>query len=187
MILILTSFTPLENVTTTTQPGLPDLTLGLSQPFPEILAPSLELPSSSLQFLPPSLELTSPALQLPPSMEHSVQSLPSLELSPPALQFQPSVEHSLNSLPSLDLSPASPDHSPSSQESSTSSPEASASRPRYPCYHPDCKGITFSREGDRTRHARKHDEFKEYFCEMEGCEMRFYRKDKLQSHMRNGH
>lgn len=83
---------------------------------------------------------------------------------------------------------SAPEGSPnSSQEPSPPSLDASSLQTRFACHHPQCGGRTFSRRGDRDRHARVHDAARQYVCPRANCVMKFYRRDKLQSHLKNGH
>jgi len=77
-----------------------------------------------------------------------------------------------------------PPHSP--PEHLGSPVDASQSRPRFACHHPQCGGRTFNRRADRDRHARKHDEVRQYDCPT-NCGRKFYRKDKLQVHLHTVH
>ncbi|KAF2475376.1 uncharacterized protein BDR25DRAFT_102196 [Lindgomyces ingoldianus] len=74
----------------------------------------------------------------------------------------------------------------SSPEPSLSSLDTSSSQPRFACHYPQC-GSTFNRRADRDRHARVHDGVREYVCPKTNCLKEFYRKDKLQGHLENGH
>jgi hypothetical protein len=76
---------------------------------------------------------------------------------------------------------STPDKPPDSNlEQSPSFLDTSSSRIRFACHHPQCGGRTFSRRTDRDRHARTHDDVRQYVCP--ACMKKFYRKDKLQSH-----
>jgi hypothetical protein len=71
--------------------------------------------------------------------------------------------------------------SPVSSNSSTSPAE------RFLCHHPFCGNVSFRRESDRTRHARKHDSHRRFTCPEPRCQKSFYRNDKLQTHLRQKH
>ncbi|OCL06128.1 hypothetical protein AOQ84DRAFT_390409 [Glonium stellatum] len=113
--------------------------------------------------------------------------------NPPDVSTQPA-----DFLPFL-IGNSSAESTTSWNDSSTSSPdtrlsktpphssEASLSRARFPCYHSQCVNRTFSRRSDRDRHTRKHDGDIQHVCPRENCAMTFYRKDKLQSHLRKRH
>ncbi|OCK86448.1 hypothetical protein K432DRAFT_1580 [Lepidopterella palustris CBS 459.81] len=59
---------------------------------------------------------------------------------------------------------------------------------RYYCPDPACGHRSFGRRSDRDRHVRKHSVTKRTFVCLElGCGKRFYRKDKLLDHSRQGH
>ncbi|KAF2495846.1 hypothetical protein BU16DRAFT_358463 [Lophium mytilinum] len=59
---------------------------------------------------------------------------------------------------------------------------------RFTCPHPGCSGRSFGRRADRDRHVRKHSATERTFvCPEPGCVKRFYRKDKLLDHTRQGH
>lgn len=73
-----------------------------------------------------------------------------------------------------------------SPESTASANDASLTHTRFVCHHPECDD-TFSRRQDRDRHMRKHDGVREYACSVPNCTRRFYRKDKLRSHLDIGH
>jgi len=75
----------------------------------------------------------------------------------------------------------------SSLEPSSPSLNASSSQTRFACHHPQCGGRTFSRRSDRDRHARIHDVVRQYVCPRANCVKKFYRRDKLQSHLKKGH
>jgi Zinc finger, C2H2 type len=72
-------------------------------------------------------------------------------------------------------------------EPSTPSLDASSLQIRFACHHPQCGGRTFSRRSERDRHARVHDVVRQYVCPRANCVKKFYRKDKLQSHLKKGH
>ena len=72
-------------------------------------------------------------------------------------------------------------------EPSPPSLNASSSQTRFACHHPQCGGRTFSRRSERDRHARVHDVVRQYICPRANCVKKFYRKDKLQSHLKKGH
>ena len=65
--------------------------------------------------------------------------------------------------------------------------DASSSQTRFACHHPQCGGRTYSRRSERDRHARVHDVVRQYVCPRANCVKKFYRKDKLQSHLKKGH
>jgi len=75
----------------------------------------------------------------------------------------------------------------SSLEPSSPSLDASSSQTRFACHHPQCGGRTFSRRSDRDRHVRVHDGVRQYVCPRANCVKKFYRRDKLQSHLKKGH
>jgi len=75
----------------------------------------------------------------------------------------------------------------SSLESYSPSLNASSSQTRFACHHPQCGGQTFSRRGDRDRHVRVHDVVRQYVCPRANCVKKFYRRDKLQNHLKKGH
>ena len=59
---------------------------------------------------------------------------------------------------------------------------------RFCCPHPSCTDRSFGRRSDRDRHVRKHSMTERtYACPQSECGKRFYRKDKLLNHTRNGH
>lgn len=56
---------------------------------------------------------------------------------------------------------------------------------RYLCSQVGCD-VNYARAGDCRHHLKKHNgPF--LCCHVEGCTMRFYRNDKLQAHLRQGH
>jgi len=109
--------------------------------------------------------------------------------APPELSLFPMVQSAATKEPQqVAVTNVSPNDAMSLASSQATSPTP-AVLSGFACHHPLCYEI-FGRRSDRDRHARKHDGNKaswEHACPQPHCAMTFYRKDKLQDHLRRGH